>query len=75
MSLHLPMYLFYVSNKSIGGEGSSDDGYLLWHNRLATETVNNATKNLPPTQGPSHFVLTAHEVLPPIFPTKVYILR
>jgi len=55
---------------SKGGEGSSDDGYLLWHNRLATETVNNATKNLPPTQGPSHFVLTAHEVLPPIFPTK-----
>jgi len=53
-----------------GGEGSSDDGYLLWHNRLATETVNNATKDLPPTEGPSRFVLTAHQVLPPIFPTE-----
>ena len=37
--------------------------------------MNNATKDLPPTEGPSRFVLTAHEVLPPIFPTEVYITR
>ena len=37
--------------------------------------MNNATKDLPPTQGPSRFVLTAHQVLPPIFPTEVCITR
>ena len=47
------------------------DGYALWKNRLATEMVNNATKNLPPTEGPSHFVLTAHEELPKYFPSDV----
>ena len=47
------------------------DGYALWKNRLATEMVNNATKNLPPTEGPSHFVLTAHEELPKYFPSYV----
>merc|ERR1712109_25314 len=37
------------------GELGSADGYALWKNRLATEMVNNATKDLPPTEGPSHF--------------------
>jgi len=52
-----------------GGEEGIADGYALWKNRLATEMVNNATKHLPPTQGPSHFVLTAHEELPKFFPS------
>jgi len=52
-----------------GGQEGIADGYALWKNRLATEMVNNATKNLPPTQGPSHFVLTAHEELPKFFPS------
>ena len=54
------------------GENGMADGYALWKNRLATEMVNNATKNLPPTEGPSHFVLTAHEELPKYFPSFVY---
>ena len=54
----------------IGKEGVAD-GYALWKNRQATEMVNEATKNLPPTEGPSHFVLTAHEELPKVFPTTV----
>ena len=53
------------------GEIGMADGYALWKNRLATEMVNNATKNLPPTEGPSHFVLTAHEELPKYFPSYV----
>ena len=53
------------------GENGMADGYALWKNRLATEMVNNATKNLPPTEGPSHFVLTAHEELPKYFPSYV----
>merc|ERR1712083_442176 len=32
------------------GENGMADGYALWKNRLATEMVNNATKNLPPTE-------------------------
>merc|ERR1712241_937483 len=52
------------------GEVGSADGYALWKNRLATEMVNNATKDLPPTEGPSHFVLTAHEELPKYFPSS-----
>jgi len=51
------------------GPSEESDGYALWKNRLATEMVNNATKNLPPTEGPSHFVLTAHEELPKFFPS------
>ena len=54
----------------IGKEGVAD-GYALWKNRQATEMVNEATKNLPPTEGPSHFVLTAHEELPKVFPSTV----
>lgn len=53
-------------------DGSHDfeDGYALWKNREATEMVNNETKSLPKTQGPSHFVLTAHKELPEVFPTE-----
>jgi len=52
-----------------GGKEGVADGYALWKNRQATEMVNEATKNLPPTEGPSHFVLTAHEELPKVFPS------
>jgi len=44
------------------------DGYALWHDRTATELVNNATKDLPITEKASHFVLTAEKVLPDICP-------
>ena len=44
------------------------DGYSLWYDRIATEQVNNATKDLPMTEKASHFVLTAKEVLPDICP-------
>ena len=53
------------------GSHDFEDGYALWKNREATEMVNNATKSLPKTQGPSHFVLTAHKELPEVFPTEV----
>ena len=44
------------------------DGYALWYDRTATERVNNATKDLPITEKPSHFVLTAKDILPDICP-------
>ena len=44
------------------------DGYALWYDRSTTERVNNATKNLPVTEKPSHFVLMAEEILPKVCP-------
>ena len=65
-------YMYVLASLCItAGENGMADGYALWKNRLATEMVNNATKNLPPTEGPSHFVLTAHEELPKYFPSYV----
>ena len=46
------------------------DGYALWYDRSATERVNNATKHLPVTEKPSHFVLMAEEILPKVCPTS-----
>ena len=59
------------SETSFLGSHDFEDGYALWKNREATEMVNNETKSLPKTQGPSHFVLTAHKELPEVFPTEV----
>ena len=53
-------------NAAIEGE----EGYALWSDRMITEKVNNATRNLPNTEGPSHFVLTAHEILPNVCPNQ-----
>lgn len=50
-------------------------GYALWYNRTATELVNNATKDLPVTEKPSHFVLTAEDVLPKICPKPTTRIR
>ena len=45
------------------------DGYALWHNPATTSEVIAALKDvLPPTGKPSHFVLSAHEVLGDICP-------
>lgn len=46
----------------------AQDGYALWHDRTATEAVNNATKDLPITEKASHFVLTAEKTLPNVCP-------
>ena len=59
------------SETSFLGSHDFEDGYALWKNREVTEMVNNKTKSLPKTQGPSHFVLTAHKELPEVFPTDV----
>ena len=45
------------------------DGYALWHDPASTIAVIDALKDvLPPTGKPSHFVLTAHEVLDDLCP-------
>ena len=45
------------------------DGYALWHNPTATQAVIDALKvDLPPTGKPSHFVLSAHEILDGLCP-------
>ena len=44
-------------------------GYALWHNPATTSEVIAALKDvLPPTGKPSHFVLSAHEVLGDLCP-------
>merc|ERR1719402_2039330 len=45
------------------------DGYSLWHDAAATGNVIAALKEaLPPTSKPSHFVLSAHDVLKDVCP-------
>jgi len=51
-------------------ESTFEDGYALWKNREVTQMINDQTKNLPSTDGPSHFILTAHKVLPNVFPSE-----
>merc|ERR1712012_1528764 len=51
-------------------ESTFEDGYALWKNREVTQMINDQTRNLPSTDGPSHFILTAHKVLPNVFPSE-----
>ena len=45
------------------------DGFALWHDPTTTGTIIDALKEaLPETSKPSHFVLTAHEVLADLCP-------
>ena len=47
-------------------------GYSLWHDAAATGAVVEALKEaLPPTGKPSHFVLSAHDVLKDVCPPPV----
>ena len=47
------------------------DGFALWHDSTTTRTIIDALKEaLPETSKPSHFVLTAHEVLADLCPDR-----
>ena len=63
-------YFTKTEQKLVNAAIEGEEGYALWSDRLITEKVNNATRNLPKTEGPSHFVLTAHEILPNVCPNQ-----
>ena len=60
-----------INSYLFADESTFEDGYALWKNREVTQMINDRTKNLPSTDGPSHFILTAHKVLPNVFPSEV----